>query len=61
MVSIDCMLISILSMSVNALEMSHAEAAKALAPRACDLKPDDLPSPFQLMCDIRNIILSCIF
>ena len=36
------MLISILSVSVEALEMSYAEAAKALAPRAWDLKPDNL-------------------
>ena len=34
MVSVDCMLISILSVSVEALEMSCAEAAEALVPRA---------------------------
>ena len=34
MVSVDCMLISILSVSVEAVEMSYAETADALAPRA---------------------------
>ena len=38
----DRMLISILSMLVEALEMSCAAAVDALAPQAGDLKPDDL-------------------
>ena len=42
MVSVDHMLISILSVSVEALGMSCAEAAEALAPRDWDLKPDNL-------------------
>ena len=37
----DCMLISILFMLVEALKMSCAEAADALAPWAGDLMPDD--------------------
>ena len=45
MVSVDCMLISILFMSVEALEMLCAQAAEALAPQAWDLKPDNLLSP----------------
>ena len=59
MVSVDCMLISIVSASVKALEMLCAVAAEALAPRAWDLKPDDLLSPLCLMCDLRNSNLSC--
>ena len=59
MVSVDHMLISILSVSVEALEMC-AEAAETLAPQAWDLKPDDLLSPLHLMCDLRNPNLSCI-
>ena len=43
--SVDHMLISILSVSVQALEMLCGEAAEPLAPRAWDLKPDDLLSP----------------
>ena len=53
MVSVDHMLISILSMSVEALEMC-AEAAAALALRAWDLKPEDLLSPLHLMCNFRK-------
>ena len=49
-VSVDCILISILSVSVEALEMSCAEAAEVLAPQAWELKP----------CDFRNPNLSCI-
>ena len=60
MVSVDHMLISILSVSVKALEMLCAEAAKAVAPWACDLKFDDLLSPLHLMCHLRNPNLSCI-
>ena len=48
----DRTLISILSVSVEALEMC-AEAVEALAPWARDLKPDDLLSPLCLMCDFR--------
>ena len=54
------MLISILSVSVEALEIMCAETAEALAPRSLDLKPDDLLSSLHLMCDIRNPNLSCI-
>ena len=39
--SVDHMLISILSVSVKALEMSCAKAAEALAPLTWDLKSDD--------------------
>ena len=60
MVSVDCMLISILSLSVEALEMSCAVIAEAPAPRACDLKADDLLSPLHLMCNLRNPSLSCV-
>ena len=49
----DRTLISILSVSVEALEMLCAEAVEALAPWARDLKPDDLLSPLCLMCDFR--------
>ena len=42
----DHKLISILSASVEALEMSCAEAIVALAPWAGDLKDEDLLSPF---------------
>ena len=60
MVSVDCMLISILSVSVKALEMSFAVVPEALAPRACDLKAGDLLSPLPLMSNLRNSTLSCI-
>ena len=60
MVSVDRMLISILSVSVEALVMSCAVAAEALAPRALDLKPDDLLSQLHLMCNLRNPNFSCI-
>ena len=42
MVSVDHILISILSVSAEALEISCAEV---LAPRSWDLKPDNLRSP----------------
>ena len=57
MVSVDCMLISILSVLVEALEISCPEAAKALALWAWDLKPDDM---LNLICKLRNPNLSCI-
>ena len=47
MVSV-CMLISILSISVESLEMLCAEAADAMALQAGDLKPEDLLSPLHL-------------
>ena len=50
----DHMLISIVSMLVEALEMSCAEAVDALTPRAGNLKPDDLLSPLCLMCVFKN-------
>ena len=58
--SVDCMFIFIPSVSVEALEMLCAVVAEALAPQAFDLKTDNLLSPLQLMCDLRNPILSCI-
>ena len=60
MVSGDRMLISILSMSVKALEMLCAVIAEALDPQACNLKADNLLSPLRLMCNLRNPNLSCI-
>ena len=54
MVSVDSMLISILSVSVEVLEMLCAEAAEALAPQAWDLMSGNLLSPLRLMCDLRN-------
>ena len=60
MVSVDCMFIFILYVSVETLEMLCAVAAKALATRAYDLKADDLLSPLCLMCDLRNPSLSCM-
>ena len=54
MVSVDCMFISILSVSVKALEMSCAVVVEALVPWACDLKADDLLSPLHMMCDPRS-------
>ena len=60
MVSIDCKLISILSVSVEALEMLCAVVAEALAPLVCDLKADDLLSPLCLMYGLRNPNLSYI-
>ena len=53
-VSVDHMLISILSVSVEALEMSCAAVAKALATQVCNLKADDLQNPCCLMCELRN-------
>ena len=52
-----CLLTTCLSpycLSVEALEMSCAVVAEALAPRASDLKTDDLLSPLHLTCDLRN-------
>ena len=60
MVSVDCMRISILSVSVEALEMLCAVVAEALAPWAGDSKADNLLSPLRLMCDLRNTSMSCI-
>ena len=60
MVSVACMLISILSVSVEALEMLCAVVAELLVPRACDLKTDDMLSPLRLMYYLRNPSLSCI-
>ena len=60
MVSVDCMLISIVSVSVEALEMLSAIAAKTLASWAWHWMHDDLLSPLHLMCEVRNRNLSCI-
>ena len=54
----DHMLISILSVSVQPLVMC-AEAVVALAPWARDLKPEDLLSPFLLVC-VFNSESSCL-
>ena len=45
----DRMLVSILSVSVEPMEMSCVQAVDALAPRAGDLKAEDLLSPFHLI------------
>ena len=60
MVSVDYMLILILSSSFEALEMPCAEAVKVLAPWVFDLKPDHLPSPLCLMNDFRKPNSSCV-
>ena len=52
--SVDRMLISILSMLVEALEMLCAEADEALAPRAWYLKSDNLLNPIRLMWYLGN-------
>ena len=49
------MLISILSVSVEPLEMLCAQAADALAPRAGDLKAENL-HPLHLMCVFNKLI-----
>ena len=49
MVTVDHIFISILSVSVEALEILCAVVAKALAPRACNLKNEDLLSPLHLI------------
>ena len=47
----DHMLVSILSVSVEALEMLCADVADALPPQAGDMKPDNPLSPLHLRCD----------
>ena len=54
----DCMLISRVSMLVGPLDMSCAEAVDALAPRAGDLKAEDLLSPLFLICVFKKLNLS---
>ena len=54
----DCMLISILSVSVEPLEMLCIETVVALAPQAGALKPENLLSPFLLMCVLKKLSLS---
>ena len=56
----DCKLISILSSSVEPLEMSLAETVVALGPWEGDLKADNLMSPFLLMCVFKKLNLSRI-
>ena len=51
----DCMLISILSMSVEPLEVLCAEAADALASPERDLKLEDLLSPLCMMCAFKRL------
>ena len=60
MVSVGCMLISILFVTVKAQKMLCAGVAEALLPQDWDLKPENLQSPLRLMCDLRNQNLSCI-
>ena len=55
--SICSMLISILSMSVEALEMLSAEVGDELVPQARNLKPDDLMSPLCVICVFKKISL----
>ena len=57
--SVNLMLISILSVSVKALEMSCAEATQALAPQAWELKPENLCSHLHLIWDLGSPNLSC--
>ena len=54
------MLISILSVTVDPLEMSWAEAALALAAICGDLNSEDLLRSFLLMWFFRKLNLSCI-
>ena len=44
----------VLSMSVQTLAMSCAEAVDALAPQTGDMKPDNLLSQLHLICDFRK-------
>ena len=60
MISVDRMLISMLSVLVEAHDMSCAVIAEALAPQAWDLNTDNLLSPLRQMCDLMNPNLSCI-
>ena len=60
MVSVDRMLISMLSVSSQALDMWCADAAEAPRPLACDLNLDELLSPLHQMYNPRNPNLSCI-
>ena len=54
----DCLLNSILSISVKALELLCAEAADALALHAGDLTPDAFLSSLNLMCIFKKLNLS---
>ena len=51
----DHMLISTLSVLVETLKMSCAEARNALAPWARDLKAEDLLSPLHLICVFKKL------
>ena len=53
----DRMLISILSVSVESLDMSCTEAPFVLAPRAWEFNPEDLLSPFLLICVFKKLNL----
>ena len=53
----DHVLISILSVSVEALDMSCPETADTLAPQTGDLKPKDLPSTLYLICVFKKFEL----
>ena len=58
--SVSCMLISMLSVSVEACDVSCAVVAEALAPRALYLNPYALLSPLHQICNLGNPNLSCI-
>ena len=51
------MLISILSVSVEALKMLCAETVDELAPQAGDFKPKDLLNTLHLMCVFKKFNL----
>ena len=54
----DCMLITLLSVSVEPLEMSCAEAVDAQSAWAVNLKPEDLLSLLHLICVFKKLNLS---
>ena len=59
MVSVDRILIFMLSVSVKTLEIPCAEAAEALAHRAWDLRPDDLLSPLHTLTECLQLLANC--
>ena len=58
MVSVNCMLISILSVSVEARDMSCAIVTEALSPQACDLKDDNLLTPSSSLGPVQTLTAS---
>ena len=57
-VSVDWLLISILSVPVEALEMLCSIVAEVQVPWVWELKTDDLLSPLRLMCNLISPNLS---